>query len=257
MAEKVRAQIAIWVVVAVVLVASIILFFLIQKQIIVTTPGGSEATFDVESYIKTCSSGFVNEVVDKMLPQGGFVSPKNTVKFNDINIEYTCKNSGFYKPCIQQHPMLITEMENEIKNTIFSEVDKCFLEMESSFKKRGSQVSLDRDMNLNVDLQQDKIILNIQRKIKIERNDETRRGEFYNVEIPSPAYNLAKIAAEISDQESRYCYFEFVGFGILYPRYEVKKFQMSEPTKIYTIKDLRSGKEMNIAIRSCAIPAGI
>jgi hypothetical protein len=44
---------------------------------------------------------------------------------------------------------------------------------------------------------------------------------------------------------------------ILYPRFDIRKVAMSDSTKIYTIEDKYSEKEMNIAIRSCVIPPGI
>ena len=62
---------------------------------------------------------------------------------------------------------------------------------------------------------------------------------------------------EISNQEAKYCYFEYVGYMLLYPKMDIEKFAMSDSTKIYTLKDKKSDKEMNIAIRSCAIPPGI
>jgi hypothetical protein len=252
-----RGQLAVWVIVAVILVASILLFLLIDRKVGLLTPGEGEATFDVESYIGSCSNRLVKDVTDSMLPQGGFVKPNNTVMFNNINIEYICENVGFYEPCIQQHPLLIREMENEIKANIFSDVNDCFDKMKSEFESRGSKVNFRSDMNLDVDLQKDKVVLNIKRKVEITKNDETRSGESFVITIPNPTYNLARIAAEIADQEAKYCNFEFVGYNIIYPRYQIKKYSLSNPTDVYTIIDLHSGKQMNIAIRGCAVPAGI
>lgn len=254
--KKIKAQMSVWVVVGIVLVASVILFFLVRQKITIGSSGNSAVATDVESYLKSCSSEFVTEAADKIITRGGFVNPKDSVKFNSINIEFICKNSGFYKPCIQQHPLIIREIEEEIKKTVQSKVDECFSKMKDDFENNGAKVILGREMNLAIGLEQDKIVIKVERKVGVERNDKTERSEKYNVEISNPSYNLARIAAEISDQEARYCYFEFVGYNIIYPRYQIKKFQMSEPVKIYTIKDLKSGKEMNIAIRSCAIPAG-
>ncbi len=255
--KAIRGQASIWVIVAIVLVASVILFFIIDRSAKLSRVGEGEAVFDVQSYLESCSTELVNEIVEKMLPQGGFVLPKNFATFNDLKIEYTCKNNGYYEPCIQQHPMLIREMENEIKNYTTDKIEECFDDMEKEFRKRGSDVALDPNMEYNVDLEEDKILLNIKRKVKIEKGGDIRRGEEYKVEIPSPAYNLGRIAAEIADQEARFCYFEFVGYSILYPRYEVDKYSMSDATNIYTIRDFKSLKEMNIAIRGCAIPAGL
>ena len=62
---------------------------------------------------------------------------------------------------------------------------------------------------------------------------------------------------EIASQEAKYCNFENVGYGIIYPEFRVDVFPMSTGSKIYTILYKKSGEKMNIAIRSCVIPPGI
>ena len=74
--------------------------------------------------------------------------------------------------------------------------------------------------------------------------------------LKNPLYDIAYVANEIASQEAKFCYFEYVGFNILYNKFDIKKYTLSDSTKIYTIKDKQSGEEMNIAVRGCAIPAG-
>ena len=91
----------------------------------------------------------------------------------------------------------------------------------------------------------------------IKNNEETRDFEKFDFQFSSPIFNLANIAIEIADQEAKYCYFEYVGYSIIYPRYQISLFTMSDSTRIYTIKDTKTKKEMNIAIRGCALPQGL
>ena len=65
------------------------------------------------------------------------------------------------------------------------------------------------------------------------------------------------IAMGIDEQEAEYCYVEYVGYRILYPRYSIEPYYMSDPTVIYTVRDTLTNEKMMVAIRSCAIPAGI
>ncbi|HLC52957.1 MAG TPA: hypothetical protein VJK03_00280, partial [Candidatus Nanoarchaeia archaeon] len=65
------------------------------------------------------------------------------------------------------------------------------------------------------------------------------------------------VAIEISSQEAKYCYFEYVGYMILHPEFDIQKTALSDSTKIYTIKDIRTEEVMRIATRSCAIPPGV
>ncbi len=251
-----RAQVGIWVILGVVLASTIILFFLISQQSGIIKPGEGESVFDAQSFIETCTRQYVEEAVELMLPHGGFVAPKNTVFFNNTEIEYICENRGFYSPCIQQHPMLLNEMKTEIREFIAPRIAGCFDDMEREFEKRNSDVNFESELGVGVNLQEDKILVDIERKTTVEKQGETRRFDSFVVVVESPLYNLGRIAMEIANQEAQYCYFEYVGYNILYPRYQIKKYTMSHPTKIYVVKDNKSRKEMNIAIRSCAIPAG-
>ncbi|MBI2452476.1 hypothetical protein HYV50_05400 [Candidatus Pacearchaeota archaeon] len=256
-----KAQLGIWIIIAVVLVAVIILFYLINERNLpeIIKPGESESVFDAESFLSSCIKESVDEVTEIMIPQGGFREPRNYFLFNNTKVEYLCENIGLYSPCINQHPLLIDEIEGEIKKYIEPKLIECLDEMKREFESRRSRVVFNDDASpeININLAEDKIIINVKKKISVTKQGETRSFENLNVEIKSPIYNLANIAREIASQEAQYCYFEYVGYSLSYPRYEIRKFGTSEPTKIYTIKDLKSGKEMNIAIRSCAIPAGL
>jgi hypothetical protein len=108
-----------------------------------------------------------------------------------------------------------------------------------------------------VSLLPDKIIVEVQRETVITKNEETRKFESFQFDVKSPAYNLGSIAMEIASQESTYCNFNYLGYTLIYPRYKIIKQTGSRANKFYLIQDTKSGKYMQIAIRSCAIPAGM
>ena len=61
--------------------------------------------------------------------------------FNNTNIEYICKNVASYEPCIQQHPMLIREMEEEIRSNVLPDINNCLDSMKYSIEKIESLAS--------------------------------------------------------------------------------------------------------------------
>jgi len=61
----------------------------------------------------------------------------------------------------------------------------------------------------------------------------------------------------IAGYEARYCYFDYAGYSLNYPRYKVTAHEMSEPTTIYMINDTDTGKYLMTAVRGCAIPPGV
>ena len=250
-----KGQMTIWVIVAISIFAAIALFLIIKNKTAIT-----QVEKNIEEnptiLIEECAQKSVNDAVNIMLPQGGFIFPEHVKIYNDINISYLCYNAGNYNPCINEHPIFLNEIKNEIKNYISPKIEECFKDYKREIEKRQGLVDLG-GMNLDVELAPDRIFVNVERNINLKIKEQNYNYDNFNIEIISPLYNLARIATEISSQEAKYCYFEYIGYTILYPRYKITRTSMSDYTEIYTIKDKRSEKEINIAIRSCAIPPGL
>lgn len=248
-----KGQLTIYIIVAILIIAAVVLIFIAIRRpaTISITPES-----DPKSFINKCVKDSINEAVDKMLPQGGFLSPRNFKLYKNVKIEYLCENIGNYLPCINQHPMLLNEIKSEIEGHITPLIDDCFKQLKTELEKRQNTVELGQ-MTLDVSLGPNRIKTDIKRKISISSNGETQNFQSFNSEIISPIYDLALVSMEIANQEAKYCYFEYLGYMVLYPRFSIEKTSMSDSTKIYTIIDTYSNKEMNIATRSCAIPPGI
>ena len=250
-----EGQITIWAIIAIVIVATILLFLFLRKEIEV--PGEIFGTeIQLIQYIDKCVMKNVNEGIDIMLPNGGFIEPAVYKRYKGINVGYLCYNSGNYYPCINQHPMLLNEMRDELKDYIEPEINNCFDNLKTELEKRNSAVDM-KNMQLEVEFAPDRVFVNINRELITKHNDATSKYEEFDIEIINPIYNLGRLAMEIASQEAEYCYFEYNGYMILYPEYKISLSTMSDSTRIYTIKDKNSEKEMNIAIRGCTIPPGL
>ncbi|MCH7568178.1 MAG: hypothetical protein IIA87_02040 [Nanoarchaeota archaeon] len=246
-------QISIFVIVAILLVVAIGLFFAVFKG----TPKisiGEE--FEPESFISQCVRKSARETIDVMLPQGGFVNPSDYKIYNDVKATYLCKNINYYDPCVHQHPLYITELEQEIKGDIQENIEGCFMTLQSELDKRNYQISGERSFHTEVVLKPGKVEVTVFREFSLSKNNVEKRFTSFSTSVRSPLYDIALVVQEIIRQEAQFCYFENLGFSLLYNDFDIKKFSMSDSTKIYTIKDKKSGKEMNMAIRGCAIPAG-
>jgi len=252
---KRKAQVAIWVIIAIGIVVIILgLFFLLKENSRIKISG--ENNLNPNSYIEICARNAVKEAVDIMLPQGGFLEPGSFKVYNDNKIEYLCLNTGYYRPCVNQHPMFLNEMKKEIETYVSPRIDKCFNDLKNELEKKQNTVNLG-PQGIEVSFAPSRIFLNIERKMAVNAEDGTQGYQNFKVDIISPLYDLGLVAIEIAGQEAKYCYFEYVGYMIIYPKFNIEKFAMSDSTKIYTIEDKKTGKKLNIAIRSCAIPPGI
>jgi len=250
-----KAQIAIWVILALVLAGGIILFFTLERGPIL---GAGAAVFNPEQYIEKCTETAVNEAVDLLLPHGGFLEPKNFKVYNGTNISYLCLHSGYFRPCTNQHPMLVNEVSDEIKSYISPRIESCFGNLKNEIEKRDSVIELSAaPTEFNVSMAPGKVFVNIAKNVKITEKETTRTFEKFDVEVANPIYDFTNVALDIVNSEAKYCTFLYVGYMLSYPRWDVRIFVMSDSTKIYTIKDKESGKKMNIAIRGCAMPPGM
>lgn len=246
------AQAAMWIIIAVGVFVLIIVLLLLNKK--PTSLEAVETSF--QGAIDSCVRARIEEVSDKMILQGGFVDPKNYRKYNNINAVYICENTGYYKPCIHQHPTYLSEIRKELYNHTFPNIKYCFEATISSLEGRGYTVE-QGELSMNLTLSDNLIILDLEKDITLKRNEQAQTFNKLEIRIKNPLYNLARVANEIANQEAIYCYFEYIGYSILNPRFSIRRFVFSDSTEIYTITDKDSKKEMNIATRGCAIPPGI
>lgn len=249
-----KGQVAIWVIVALVIVAGIgILLVAGGKKKIDTFV---QETYDVEPYIERCARQAVRQALAEMLPQGGFAQPENYKQYLGMNVTYLCENIGHFEPCINQHPMLLEEIRGELQRTVEPEIDACFLDLQEIVAERNTEMNLG-PLRTDVVLGPGQVRIDIERSVTLEDRGTKRQFEQFDVTIVHPAYDLLQVANEIASQEAKYCYFEYVGYMVLYPRFDIQKVALADSTKIYTISDVKSQEVMRIAIRSCAIPPGI
>ncbi len=247
-----KGQAAIFIIIALALVALIVTLLLINKKPI--SPGVIENNF--QGAIDSCIRSSVEEASDKMIIQGGFIAPQNFRKYEGENVAFLCQNIAYYRPCINQHPIYLSEINDEIYNYALPITRDCIESATTDFRNKGYNVT-EGTLTLNTSLSNNLILLSIGKEITIEREGQAQRFDNFDIRIKSPIYDLAKIASEIVNQEAKYCYFEYLGYSILYPRFSIRRFVFSDSTEIYSITDKESKKEMNIAIRGCAIPPGI
>lgn len=246
-----RSQVTIFIIIALIIIVAIALIFVLwRKPTISVSPSENP-----ESYIEKCVKDATEEAISLLSKQGGDIEPEGSVMYQGKKITYLCYNANFYLPCVNQRPMLIEHIEKEITNYLKPKMNECFSSLRTELEKKNYQVSLG-SMSITTELRTRKVIVTVERKTELTKNQEVRKFEKFKSQISSPIYDLSKIAMEIANQEAHYCNFEILGFMIIYPKYSAEKFRTGNSDTIYTLKEIASGKEFKFAIRSCAMPAG-
>jgi hypothetical protein len=252
-----RGQITIFIIIAVVLVASVALFFVLRKPVLKV---GVSEDVDINGFLTTCLGDKIREGTDLISLQGGNVEPKisKRFKFDDEpyrNISYLCYTGGYYLPCTNIEPLLLSHIKEELKEYIFQEVESCFNDAADSLENKGYIVDSNY-RGFNIEFSLTKIIVKIDGDMTITKAEETKKLEGLNVAVISRFYDLAMVTQEILNQEGRFCYFNSQGYMIFYPEYEIDRFHTSDATTIYTVGYKDSEEKFRFAIRGCVFPPG-
>jgi hypothetical protein len=250
-----RGQVAIFVIVAIIIVAAVGIYFFISGKTVPGISGGEE--FEPEGFLGRCFREAMRETIEQIMPTGGFREPRDYKVYNNIEVAYLCKNVNYYQPCISQHPLYISELDKEIERELEDDIDGCFDSLKVELENRNYAVSGVDEFTHDIILKPEIVELKVAREFSFSKNDEVRDFDNFDVSLSVPVYDLAQVVAIIAEQEAQFCYFEYVGFMNLYPRWDIRVDSLSDSTKIYSVKDKESGIETNIAIRGCAIPAGL
>lgn len=256
---KKRGQVTIFIIVGIILISAIVLFFTFREDIFKETTQKPEE--NPELFLKLCMEDKIKEAVEVISLHGGY--PNNELyrsfKFEEeeiiVNISYLCYNQNNYLPCINQKPMFLQDLKQEIKNYISSDVENCFNEMTESFNQKGYETGIDyRDFE--VELLPKRIIVQTDSEIDLTKSGETTKQENLKVQVASRLYEIAFVVQELVNQEARFCYSENLGIMLIYPEFIIEKFRTGDSTVIYTVENKDSKEKFRFAVRGCVIPPG-
>lgn len=254
-----RGQVTIFVIIGIAVIAIIgLLLFFFSRNLSPDLTRSIEE--NQEDFLSQCIQDSLREKIKIISEQGGYTNPKLKIEFqfrgeDYVNISYLCYQENFYLPCINQEPMFISHLKNEIKNEIKDDLEKCFAELKKGLDKKGYLTAIELE-DFEIELRNQRILIKTKSLVQYSKSDDTKIQENLEFSIVSNFYNLAILVQEITNQEAKYCNFEQTGYMMLYPEFEIEKFRTGESTTIYTIKQRKTGERFRFAIRSCVIPPG-
>lgn len=246
-----KGQVTIFIILALILIVGIIFIFLLRQapELEIVSEENPQA------FIESCTRDAVEEALDLIMIHSGSLEPKGTIMYEGKNISYLCYNSLYYRPCINQQPLLIEHIEDELYKYVKPRISNCFQSLKTSLEPRY-EVAMEDNWDLTTKLTPSGVEININRDFKMQRGDNVRSFSLFKINILHPIYGLAEIAMEIINAEARYCNFDTLGFMIIYPKYDINKFRTGDSTTIYSVKGIANNKIFRFAVRSCAIPPG-
>lgn len=245
-----RAQLTIFVIVGIVIVGAILAILFYFGRVSFQSPDKANP----KAYIEECVKKVVEPSIKKIYANGGLIDPKLQIMYMSENYTYLCYQNNNYLSCINQIPLLKTRIESEIKKDTEGGINNCFNSLRMDLEDQHFVVR-GEELDYSVTLAPKTIFLKINKPMQISKEQASNSYEDFNVRIQNPLYELSGIAAEIANQESQYCNFEYNGYMLLYPQYDIKRISYID-SRIYIVGDRDSGKEFKFAVRSCAFPPG-
>lgn len=254
-----KSQTTIFIIIGIILVSILGLFFLLGGKGVIDIAKAKEINPNI--FLQSCIEDKVHEGIDLISRQGGYIkNPLNkTFRFTGetdyTDISYLCYTVNYYLSCVNQEPMLITHLKDEVEKYISDEVDNCFNDLVYSLEKENYIVDADYN-GFEVGLEPGRVVVEIDAGLDLTKSDESLSIDDFKLIIPSKFYDLAIVVQEIISQEARFCHFEHLGFMALYHDYDIDRFRTSDLITIYTLKHRQSEEMFRFAVRACVIPPG-
>ena len=251
MTVKRRGQATIFIIVAVIVVALVVLIFMFWPKIVLK--GGFDEK-NPQAFMQTCLEDVLQEKVDVLSLQGGDLNPKHYFAYQGEQVEYLCYTNEFYKTCVMQQPMLKKHIENEIKNSIKEDANRCFNDLKNNYDKKGYVVSL-TEGDIKIELLPKRIVTSFTHELTLTK-DGTEKYDSIRVILNNNLYELVSIANSILNMEARYGDAETTIYMNYYRDLKVEKKKQSDGTTIYILTDRNNQRKFQFASRSIAWPPG-
>ncbi len=246
-----RSQVAIFIIIAILIVAAVLLIFIFWKGPAIERP----SPFNPSTYISSCVKDSAKKAIPWISENGGSIEPKSSISYRSKKFAYLCYNANYYESCVNQQPMLIEHMEQELTGYIEPEVKDCFSSLQRELENQGYEFSMGL-LKIETNLRPNRAVITTKRKVTISRGEETKSFTEFETKFSTSLYDLGEIATEIVNQETAYCDFDTLVFMLIHPEYDIRK-KVIEDSNLYTLKSLETGDEFKFAVRSCVMPPGI
>jgi hypothetical protein len=247
-----RGQVTIFLIVAIIIVGSVALIFFLRGGVDEIT---SQGDITPGEYIKSCIEDKLNDGIKIVSENGGDINPELFYELEGKNISYLCYNNNNYLRCINQRPLLINHVNNEIKNYIEEDVKNCFEDLIEGLKKKNDEVQYEYG-GFELIFRKNFLQLKFDADLTVINKEDSRKYNNFDLFIDSRLYNNLVVAQEIVSQEAEYCNFETIGFSLIYPEFGIDRFELGDSTTYYKITNKKSQEEFQFLVRSCVIPPG-
>jgi hypothetical protein len=240
-----KGQVAIFIIIAVLAVGAILSIYFLNRGI--RTTERFEET-NPQTFIQNCIEDDLKNAVEKVSLQGGVIDPEGYTEYQGNKIQYVCYTAEDFKPCEVQIPFLEQRIESEIEKEITPSADFCFSQLLRNYENKGYSVKMEKG-SLTVDLLPKKIFVVFGNVVTVTKGN-TQRFDNFNIVLDNNLYELVGISSSILKLETLVGESSLDFYNDNYRWISVEKKDRDDGTKIYIVKDTRTGDKFQFASRS-------
>ncbi|MFH1802661.1 MAG: hypothetical protein ABH864_04380 [archaeon] len=250
---KNRGQTTVYIILALVIVVLAVVLYFFYPKIGSILGGDSEP----DDYMRTCLQPALEEGMDLVSRQGGYIDPEGYVMYQGNNVKYLCYTSHYYLPCYVQQPLLVPHVEKELSEYLEGKARDCAREIRDYYEERGYEVTGGNTATVDVDIAPDRVGVTVDSPMTFTK-ETTQDFKVFRFGKASKMYSLLMTAVSIIDFESTYGDAEVTIYMQYYPDLQIRKVKayLGDGGTIYTIKNVKTLEEFTFASRSLAWPGG-
>lgn len=259
--EARKAQITIFVVIALVIISAIAVVFIIRNRLVSEGPEGvrpSQISLQFENGIKECVKENSKQAIEVLSEKAGH-DDLSSVQYDGLGYTYLCYTGLNYEPCINQDPFLKETFERGIEESLEKEVEDCSAEILDNARAQGYEV--DSSMGkANVNIKPERVEVSYLKTITITKGKDKFVFNRFDVQLASNLNLFLEITENILNDEAKFGNYDKQTTMLLDSErtLEIKSFNLGNPSgdsTLYTIN--KNGEEFKFAVRSYALPAGL
>lgn len=245
-----RAQLTLFVIIAIIIVSVIILFFLLSKSPFISI----NPLENPRGYFQECMDEPIESSIDSINLD---IISKNltpTLRYNGEEIFYLCYAEGNNELCETTIAPLTNFIRENLHNSLKTKVDSCFELLGSSLKEYNYN---SESTNFEVQILPGDILFSINKKISFEIKDQKQAYETFDISKSYDLFEMLIISNEILNQEVNCnCKSEFCNADIIKLNEENKKYTIIRELvefdkKIYIIMEPGNDLEFKFGVRNC------
>ena len=236
-----------------IIVVSVILVVLLMRGPDAESQVADET--DPQSYIESCVKDSLEEVVEILMKQGGYVNPLEYKMHDNENISYLCYNNNLGEECIVLESDLKLHLENEIDNYLEPRIEACFSTLKIALTEKNYIVEINNLMNFKSEIKPGQIIVNIDREFESTKRGSQQKIDNFKLGYVYPAYEFSFHTMNILSNEAfpGNCYdnkdFDYLFYSKNNPPLTIERVLDSEDVRIYILK--LNQYEFKFAIKGC------